>query len=131
MIALFNRSDAHHKTALAFLKRCDDIQMISTSLAIGEVAAYLSGQQHRLFDFLEWVETTVLVDDQFNEDLPRIIEVMKKYRDLPADLADVSLIALCERRGITEVASIDKDFQVYRLQKGRRFENVFFSTKGA
>lgn len=130
MIAMFNRTDAHHKMALAFLQRCDEVQLISTSLAVGEAAALLSGQQHRLFDFLQWAETTLLVDDQFNEDLPRMIEIMKKYRDLPADLADVSLIALCERRGIATVATIDSDFSVYRLPKGRKFENVFFDSAG-
>jgi uncharacterized protein len=60
------------------------------------------------------------------DDLPRLAAIMKKYGDLPADLADASLVALCERRGVTTVASIDSDFDVYRLPKGRRFENVFF-----
>ncbi len=86
--------------------------------------------QPNLFRFLEFAEITLKVDDRLGEDLPRIIEDMKKYRDLPADLADVSLIALCERRGISLVASIDKDFSVYRLPKGRKFENVFFGAEG-
>lgn len=86
----------------------------------------LSHIQPNLFRFLEWAQITLKVDDRLAEDMPRIIEIMKKYHDLPADLADASLVALCERRGIATVASIDRDFTVYRLPKGRKFENVFF-----
>lgn len=82
--------------------------------------------QPNLFRFMEWLLAIVEIDDSLREDLPRVIEIMKKYSDLPADLAEVSLVALCERRGIATVASIDPDFDVYRLQKGRRFKNVFF-----
>ena len=45
----------------------------------------------------------------------------------PRDIRAISLIALCERRGVSTIASVDSDFAVYRLPKGRKFENVFFS----
>jgi uncharacterized protein len=128
MIALFDRDDAHHKQAGAFIRRAGEFRLITTSLVIGEVAAMLSDLQPNLFRFLDWLLAVVEIDDALREDLPRAIEIMKKYNDLPADLADVSLIALCERRGITTVASIDSDFAVYRLSNNRKFENVFFQT---
>ena len=131
MIALFDPADSYHTQATAFLQRAKNLQWTTTSVVIGEVAAMLCDIQPNLFRFTEWAETTLQVDDQFDEDLPRMIEIMKKYRDLPADLADVSLVALCERRGIGTVASIDNDFAVYRLPKRRKFENVFFSAAGA
>ena len=58
-------------------------------------------------------------------DLPRIIEIMRKYSDLPADFADASLVAMCERRGITSVATLDRHFEVYRTRDRKRFRNVF------
>lgn len=129
LIALFDPDDAHHKQAGEFLRRASDARLITTSLVVGEVAAMLSDIQPNLFRFLDWLLAVVEIDDALREDLPRAIEIMKKYSDLPADLADVSLVALCERRGITTIASIDSDFAVYRLPKNRKFENVFFSYK--
>jgi hypothetical protein len=127
MIALFDSDDAHHAQAREFLRRAGDCQLITTSLVIGEVAAMLADVQPNLFRFLDWLSAVVDIDDALREDLPRMMEILKKYGDLPADLADASLVVLCERRGMSTVASIDSDFDVYRLQKGRKFENVFFN----
>jgi uncharacterized protein len=131
MIALFDRDDAHHSQAVEFLRGAGECRLITTSLVIGEVAAMLADLQPSLFRFMDWLAAAVEIDDAFREDLPRMIEIMKKYGDLPADLADVSLVALCERRGVRTIASVDSDFEVYRLAKGRKFENVFFDTGSA
>ncbi len=130
MIAMFDRDDAHHKQAGVFLRGAGECRLITTSLAIGQVAAMLSDVQPNLFRFMEWLLAVVEIDDAMREDLPRMIEIMKKYSDLPADLADASLVALCERRGFGTIASVDSDFDVYRLAKGKKFENVFFNAVG-
>jgi predicted nucleic acid-binding protein len=58
---------------------------------------------------------------------PRIVEIMRKYADLPADFADAALVAMCERRGIGSVASLDRHFDVYRTADRKRLRNVFFA----
>ncbi len=126
MIAMFDPADRYHKQASEFALRARKSLWTTTSVVVGEVAAMLSNIQPNQFRFLEFARITLKIDDRLGEDLPRMIEITTKYRDLPADLADVSLIALCERRGISTVATIDKDFEVYRLPKGRKLENVFF-----
>jgi uncharacterized protein len=126
MIALFDRADAYHAQAGEFLRRSGECRLITTSVVIGEVAAMLSDVSPNLFRFLEWLSAVVEIDDALHEDLPRIIEIMRKYSDLPADLADVSLIALCERRRVSTIASLDSAFHVYRLPWSKKFENVFF-----
>lgn len=128
LIALFDRDDAYHAEAEAFLRRSGDCRLITTSLVVGEVAAMLADLQPSLFRFMDWVLAAIEIDEALREDLPRIIEIMKKYGDLPADLADASLVALCERRSVSLIASIDSDFEVYRLPRGKRFENVFFAS---
>lgn len=126
MIAMFDRDDAYHAQAGEFLRRSGERRLITTSVVIGEVAAMLSDVQPNLFRFMDWLLAVVEIDDALREDLPRIIENMKKYDGLPADLGAVSPVALCERRGVSTIASIDDDFDVYRLPRSRRFENVFF-----
>ena len=57
-------------------------------------------------------------------DFQRIVELNSKYRDLPADFADLSLIAISERLGIAKVATLDDDFNVYRRFRTGSFERV-------
>jgi predicted nucleic acid-binding protein len=44
--------------------------------------------------------------------------LMHKYRDRPMDLADASLVATAERRGIRRIFTLDSDFHIYRLADG-------------
>jgi uncharacterized protein len=40
---------------------------------------------------------------------------MKKYRDLPMDLADAALVRVAEREGIRTIFTVDRrDFSLYR-----------------
>lgn len=54
----------------------------------------------------------------------RSSQLMKKYADLPMDLADATLVALAEERGQRRVFTLDADFGVYRLYGRQRFEIV-------
>jgi len=56
----------------------------------------------------------------------RIRELLEKYRDLPSDLADVSLLIASEVSGIDKILSIDSDFSVYRTIKGHHLQNVLW-----
>ncbi len=129
MVELFDHDYAYHAQAGAFRRRCGECHLITTSIVIGEVAAVLADVPPNLFRFMDWLLAVVEIDDALREDLPRIIEIITKYGDLPADLADVSLVALCERRGISTIASVDSDFDVYQHSKSKTFENVFFSAR--
>ena len=42
------------------------------------------------------------------------------------DLADATLMLYAEKKGITEVATIDSDFHVYRTAKKDYLKNIFF-----
>ena len=126
LIALFRRSDRHHKSALAFLERFEAAVLITNMLVVGEVAAILAVNHKDLVLGLNWILESIEIDHAAGLDLPRALEIIEKYKDLPADLADASLVALCERRGTNLVASVDLDFDVYRLPRNKKFENVFF-----
>jgi hypothetical protein len=56
--------------------------------------------------------------------LRRARELMRRYRDLPMDLADATLVAFAEAHRITQVFTLDKDFRVYRLHGRRAFDIV-------
>jgi len=44
---------------------------------------------------------------------------MEKYANVPMDLADASIIRVAERDGMTDVFTLDKDFLIYRMGRGR------------
>jgi predicted nucleic acid-binding protein len=49
------------------------------------------------------------------DDIPRMRELMRKYRDLPMDLADAGLVRVAERERLRRIFTLDRrDFQVYR-----------------
>jgi len=58
-------------------------------------------------------------------DVRRMRELMRKYRELPMDVADAALVAVAEREGITRVFTLDRrDFGVYRPARIGRFSLV-------
>ncbi len=58
-------------------------------------------------------------------DSARMRELMRKYRDLPMDLADAALVAIAEREGIARIFTLDRrDFEIYRPAKLGRFSLI-------
>jgi len=126
IIAMFTRSDRYHAAALKFLARSEGAALITNLIVVGEVAAVL-GRHKDLVACLDWIVENVEIDSNAAIDLPKAISILQKYKDLPADLADASLVAMCERRRTNLVASVDNDFDVYRLPKNKKLQNVFFA----
>lgn len=57
--------------------------------------------------------------------LSRAVVLMRKYRDLPMDLADASLVILAEELGSGRILSTDvRDFRTYRWKNRRPFTNL-------
>lgn len=55
-------------------------------------------------------------------DMSRARDSMKKYKDLPMDLADAALVAVAERGKIRCIFTLDRrDFEIYRPAKLGRF----------
>jgi uncharacterized protein len=126
IIALFDKDDAYHEHAIGFLRDFKG-ELITNFAVVTEATHLLDFSVQAQTDFLQWLlEGGISVAEILPDDLDRVIELMKKYADLPGDFADATLIALCERLKIKEIASVDKDFTVYRLKDKQGFKNIFF-----
>lgn len=55
----------------------------------------------------------------------RLIALSEKYKDVPMDLADATLIAAAETNNLKEIGTIDSDFYVYRDIRKRYLKNIF------
>ncbi len=121
LIALFNGNDTYHAASVAFI-RANQSELVSTIASLTETLHLLNFSRKAQIDFLEWVSAAaVTIEPIENADLPRIIELTKKYADLPMDFADACLVFLAEKLDIDTIATIDRDFDVYRIEGKRPF----------
>ena len=127
LVALFDKDEREHGAAKEFVGRTT-ARLVTNLAVITEALFLLSYSSNVQTDFLLWVTAGGLdVDQQTTTDFPRIVEIMKKYADLPTDFADASLVAMCERCRIASVATLDRHFDVYRTSERKRLRNVFFA----
>ncbi|MET0050587.1 MAG: PIN domain-containing protein [Candidatus Thiodiazotropha sp.] len=118
LIALFDGNDDYHSASVAFIKN-NKCELITTIASVTEVLHLLDFNRNAQIDFLGWVEAgAVTVESISTEDFHRIRELIIKYSDLPMDFADACLVFLAEKLNVNRVATIDRDFDVYRI-KGR------------
>ena len=58
-------------------------------------------------------------------DMRHARELMRKYRDLPMDLADAALVAVAERERVARVFTLERrDFELYRPHRIGRFQII-------
>ena len=126
-LALGNRSDKYHDVANLYLDNLNE-RLITTHPAITE-ACYLLLDRLGNYAQCKFVANVAAgVFDVFDLDrhhYGRIEELMQKYRDLPMDMADASLIVLAEHLGHGRILSTDiRDFNIYRWNNQYPFENL-------
>lgn len=125
LVALVHASDQEHdrcRTALGSIRRplCTVWPVITEALYLLD---FSWEAQDAVWDMLEEGGITLIALDA--ADVPRMRELMRKYRDLPMDVADAALVTVAEREGITRVFTLDRrDFEVYRPAKIGRFSLV-------
>ncbi len=121
-MALIHADDRHHASCRDALERIRE-PLVTVWPVITE-AMYLldfsAEAQDALWRLLERDAVKILSLDA--GDVPRMRELMRRYRDLPMDLADAALVRAAERERISRVFTIDRrDFEVYRPRGIRRF----------
>ena len=124
LIALFDKDDKYHNSVLKFLKTFDG-QLITSWPVITEVTHLLSFNVNVQIDFLEWLKReAVTIVNLENIHLERIIQLSKKYSDVPMDLADSSLIVIAELKNITDIITIDSDNYIYKTKNKKLLNNL-------
>lgn len=124
LIALFDASDKYHHEAVDFIKT-NKYPLITTLASITETLHLLDFNRNAQIDFLEWISRGgVEIHRIENVDFHRIKELTEKYRDLPMDFADSCLVYLAEQLDINTIATIDRDFTIYRIKGKEKFEII-------
>ena len=122
LVALLDRSDPYHLTCQETLSSLDD--SLVTVWPVVTEAMYMLRAYWQAQDALwEMIAAgAVEIIPLGIEDLPRMRELMRKYRDQPMDLADAALVRVAERERLRRIFTLDRrDFQIYRPSRIGRF----------
>lgn len=124
LIALFDASDKYHKDAVAFI-RSNRLPLITTLASLTETLHLLDFNRNAQIDFLDWIgRGAIELYNITNSDFGRIKELTEKYRDLPMDFADACLVYLAEKCNLNTIATIDRDFSIYRIRGRKKFKII-------
>ena len=122
LLALLDRSGLYHLSCQDSLSSLDDALVTVWPVvteAIYMLRAYWQAQD-ALWEIIQSGAVQIL--SLGIDDIPRIRELMRKYRDLPMDLADAGLVRVAERERLRRIFTLDRrDFQVYRPSRIGRF----------
>lgn len=125
LIALFDASDRYHSEAVDFV-RSTKFPLVTTIASVTETLHLLDFNRNAQIDFIEWIHRGgVEIASIENEDFGRLKELTEKYRDLPMDFADSCLVYLAEKLNLDTIATVDRDFTIYRIQGRKRFKIAF------
>jgi predicted nucleic acid-binding protein len=128
LVALIDPDEDAHQDCVRVLPAVTGAgPLLTTWLALTE-AMYLVGSfggwraQERLWTL---VRTDRVEPRDINRSgWERLYTLMERYRDVPMDLADASLVLLAEATGVDEVFSLDSDFDVYRIHDRKPFRRL-------
>lgn len=123
LVALLDQDEPDHAKCVAQLPLLR-APMLTTWPALTE-AMYLVGEglgwrgQEALWRILRRGDLRLAETGASTVD--RMERLMSKYRGVPMDLADASLVAVAEERRLAKVFTLDRDFRIYRLLGRRSF----------
>lgn len=127
-VALIVRTDRHHGAAVAAARKHANETLLTTWPVLTETVHLIQrhGGPEVARTLLASIEAGAAdVFDLNANRLPRVVELMAKYEDLPMDLADASLVICAEETGDGRIFSTDaRDFGAYRWKRRKPFKNL-------
>jgi predicted nucleic acid-binding protein len=127
-VALIVRTDKHHAKAVAAARK-HAVEGLMTTWPVLTETTHLLQRMGGSKIVRQWLASihagAVRIFDLAPSHLPRVLELMHKYSDLPMDLADASLVICAEETGDGRIFSTDaRDFGAYRWKRHKPFRNL-------
>ena len=124
-VALVDRSEARHADCVAALESWTGV-VITTEAVLTETL-YLVGPQWRAqkicLDFLNRGAFQLVPSSQVS--LKRVAVLMERYRNMPMDFADATLVAVGEELETDWIFTLDRrGFSTFRMNRNRAFQII-------
>ena len=124
LVGYYDATDQYHTQVRNFFINCTS-ELVTTVGCVTEVMWLLAPDWQLQNNFLSAVANNIYKSEPLTvEDFARIAKLNSEYADLPGDFADLSLVAISERLDIPAIATLDKDFDIYRRYRRQAFERV-------
>ncbi|WP_093888746.1 type II toxin-antitoxin system VapC family toxin [Streptosporangium canum] len=109
LVAAVNIRDRCHESCARLLRSHPGPLLVPTTV-VTEVCQLIERRQGSKAEaaFLSSFRAGLVLADVTAEDLDRMSELVEVYADLPLGVVDASVIAVAERLGLTEVATLDR-----------------------
>ena len=121
-VALIDRSEKRHEECVEWLRDFRG-NILSSEAVLTEVLYLLnfsSQAQSAAIDFV--LKGAILLVPSSLESLKKAKRLMEKYKNIPMDYADATLVSMAEDLSVDHVATFDaKDFGIYRLPSKKPF----------
>ena len=122
-VALLDKSEKNHARCVEFFRWFKG-RLFTTESVLTETVYLLGpfvGAQRVCIDFILNGGATLV--PQSPESLKRCAALMERYKDIPMDFADATLVAFAEEADIREVFTLDKKgFNAYRISGKHGFK---------
>jgi uncharacterized protein len=122
LVALIHEDDNEHRickdTFLTFSEPLGTVWPVLTEAMY--LLSFSWDAQNALWEMIQAGAIEIL--PLGTDDVARMRELMRKYHDLPMDLADAALVRVAERERLRRIFTLDRrDFQIYRPSRMGRF----------
>lgn len=125
LVALLDADDACHHACVEIAEKLRR-PLVTTWPALTEALHLLQRTPRADLGLMDLVARgDVVLAPMDRNDIPRIRELMAKYRDLPMDFADASLVRIAERDGLHKIFTTDRHFEIYRPRVRGREQGRF------
>jgi len=121
IVAMLDRSERHHQACCEKLSGLTGV-LTTTEPVIAEACYLLRGLPGAAETVLSNVEEGIFqIPLRLADAAGPIKRLMRKYRDVPIDLADACLIHLAAVLETDQILTLDRDFLVYRWGRRKTF----------
>jgi predicted nucleic acid-binding protein len=122
IVAMLDRSEYYHQEC-AELAADLEAPLITCEAVIAEACYLLRAVKGAAAAVLENVDRgNFLIPYRLTGRAAQVGKLMKKYANLPIDLADACLVDIASQLGSGRIWTLDADFQIYRWGRNRPFE---------
>jgi hypothetical protein len=121
LVALFDRHDASHSACREKLRSIAE-QVATTLPALTEAFHLLSPETSEADALRAFVmKGGATIHRPTDAEIERSFELMERYRELPMDFADASILAAAEALRTLKIFTLDaRHFGAYRVRRGHR-----------
>ncbi len=121
LVALLDRSERYHERCAAAVRELES-PLVTCDAVVAESCYLLRGMPPAVDSILENIARGVFqIPFQLSRTAAEVARIMRKYRDVPADLADACLIYAAGQLGVGEILTLDHNFKIYRWGRNKPF----------